>query len=360
MAYPSAEKFLYFRADLARRAHGGWLVVVAVVQMLSGCLDSNGGSAPATVVVPHYRATRIAPSIPVVVANAINNSGQVAGYFLNSDGARHPFLYSNGTMTDLCLPGCQDGVAQGINDAGQVVGQADGHAFLYSAGTIIDLGTLGGPQSTAYGINDSGQIVGESDTAQSTPLITVRHAFLHSGGTMVDLGTLGGSGSSAHGINTGGAITGWAQTAGGDTHAFVYSGGSMIDLGTPGVDSIGYGINVNGDVTGRTFDSAVSAIGHAFLYSGGPMVDLGPVSIGYGINKRRQIVGFGETELGNSAFLYSDGHYFALNALITEGLDAVKVNIGTAINGSGQIAGYSCTGIAQLPGCAAWRLDPIP
>jgi len=63
------------------------------------------------------------------------------------------------------------------------------HAFLYSNGFMQDLGTFGGANSLADGINDSGQIVGNADTSSSA----ATHAFLYSGGAMHDLGTLGGT-----------------------------------------------------------------------------------------------------------------------------------------------------------------------
>src|SRR5689334_17176437 len=58
-------------------------------------------------------------------------------------------------------------VANGINDAGQVVGRSSlpsggFHAFLYSGGKTTDLGSLGGNFSTATGINNDGQISGYS------------------------------------------------------------------------------------------------------------------------------------------------------------------------------------------------------
>src|ERR1700682_4737092 len=58
---------------------------------------------------------------------------------------------SFGAMINLgTLPGMYSSVANGINDAGQVVGRADefpgnlSRAFLYQNGTMIDLGTLPG------------------------------------------------------------------------------------------------------------------------------------------------------------------------------------------------------------------------
>ena len=56
-------------------------------------------------------------------------------------------------------------VANGINNAGQVVGSSNGHAFLYSGGVMTDLGP-----GSANAINSSGQIAGHSGTTN--------HAFL--------------------------------------------------------------------------------------------------------------------------------------------------------------------------------------
>ena len=76
-------------------------------------------------------------------------------------------------------------------------GQSD--AFLYSDGKMTDLGTLpGGYSSCAYGINDSGQIVGEAETSSGQYHIA---AFLDSDGTMTDLGTPQWENSYAYGVN---------------------------------------------------------------------------------------------------------------------------------------------------------------
>jgi probable HAF family extracellular repeat protein len=84
------------------------------------------------------------------------------------------------SITDLgTLGGSGPVVAQGINDSGQVVGTsytASGffHAFLWQSGSgMQDLGALGGGNSQANGINDGGQVVGTSSTASG-----FFHAFL--------------------------------------------------------------------------------------------------------------------------------------------------------------------------------------
>lgn len=105
-------------------------------------------------------------------ATGINNAGQVIGRSDTSNlplSVFHPFLYSNGVMTDLA-PGSAYGEALGINSAGDVVGwytpfdsgpsgSAFHHAFLYSRGIMTDLGSLLRWDNYAYAINDAGQIV---------------------------------------------------------------------------------------------------------------------------------------------------------------------------------------------------------
>ena len=72
------------------------------------------------------------------------------------------------------LPGGPFSYAFGINEAGKVVGAAsvnftpelgaDEHPFLYSDGVMSDLGTLGGRNAYADDINDADKVVGSSST----------------------------------------------------------------------------------------------------------------------------------------------------------------------------------------------------
>jgi probable HAF family extracellular repeat protein len=130
-------------------------------------------------------------------ANAINNLGQIAGnYGYNGDG----FLYTNGAVTVISYDGVV--IPNAINDAGRVAGEmatpSGEHAFLWSAGAgMTDLGTLPAPLNTgseALGINSGGQIVGSSWNLSyigpnNLPLYTY-HAFVYSNGTMEDLNNL--------------------------------------------------------------------------------------------------------------------------------------------------------------------------
>lgn len=139
-----------------------------------------------------------------LVPNGINNAGEIAGYIGNE-----AFLFSQGTVSIL-----GSGAAMGINNLGQVVGYtSDSHAFLYSGGVMKDLGTFG----VAEAINDLGQVVGQGSTA-----------FLYSDGVMHDLNSYlpansGWSLETARAINSNGQIVGVG----------VFNGQSLAYLMTP-------------------------------------------------------------------------------------------------------------------------------
>ena len=173
------------------------------------------------------------------VAYAINDVGQVVGSAVTSDGSNHPFLYSNGAMTDLGTLGSPDGnawwnSAQGINNAGVVTGtsydaQGNFFGFVWSNGKMTKMGTLGGSWSQAYAINNKGQVVGLAYTKSG-----LAHGFIASCANLRLKTTWGRSREStstvwAFGINDSGVVVG-QSTFSNTYHAFVYSGGKMKDL----------------------------------------------------------------------------------------------------------------------------------
>jgi len=107
----------------------------------------------------------------VNAARVINNAGRIAGYSEAEDGGLHAFVYEHGVMTDVGSFGGLRMDVTDINEHGVFVGSASSPGpdvgFVYFGGQLIDLNTLIDPATgwtidAAYGINDAGQIVGNA------------------------------------------------------------------------------------------------------------------------------------------------------------------------------------------------------
>jgi probable HAF family extracellular repeat protein len=259
-----------------------------------------------------------------------------------------------------------DSGATAINDVGQVVGfsstsETAFHVFLYQRGVMHDLGATGGyyPANYATSINASGQVVGWSGTGGG-PQQPVRY-----NGVIQPLGALpGGDGTGqAFGINDAGVIVGSASAGPGQIHAFRYQGGTMQDLGALGSaiasgqayrGSQAYAINAAGQIVGVSTVSLVSPYGltieHAFLYQNGAMTDLGTLgdsshsSAATAINASGQVAGYFSTStIGGPyhAFLYDHGQMHDLGLLNGDPSSNLQA---TGINDQGQIVGSGSAG----------------
>lgn len=105
------------------------------------------------------------PEVSDVWAYGLNNRDEAIGFGVDSvaggqpSGAMH---WGRGRVGHQ-LPG-GDGTALDINDAGQVVGAAQGRPVSWKDGQLVELGSLGGgtPRGYASAINKNGVIVGRS------------------------------------------------------------------------------------------------------------------------------------------------------------------------------------------------------
>ena len=166
-----------------------------------------------------------------------------------------PFLWDNGTMTDLGNLGGTNNLAQCINNRGQVIGMSTlpgdlfTHAFLWQNGRMQDLGTLGGPRSEAFWINDSGDIAGSADL----PTPGLHDAVIWKHGRIHDLGTVPGDPCSrAYGINSRGQVVGGSSSCHAFLHAFVWQkGGPMMDLNALIQPGTGYQLTNAIDINDR-------------------------------------------------------------------------------------------------------------
>ena len=348
--------------------------IVLPGQTTTYTLTVTDGSAPPNMVTDSVTVTIIPPdglqytienlgslSSKNSFAQGLNDSGQVVGYYVNAEGRRRAFLYSDGTMIDLGTVGGLHSSARDVNEAGQVVGDAmdangHWHAFIWdSAGGMHDLGTLGGSISQAYAINESGQVVGSSDDGAGF------RAFVYSEGVMQALPTFDFARSGAFGINDLSQSVGTIIGFDGRSRAFVVDAGELIALGSPLLsESQAWKINSSGMLIGSSWGAGEF---RSFLYSSGLSLDLGeladfPQTFAFGINDAGQLVGSSRNTVTrvSHAFVFSGGQLLDLNNLLIPGHGWDELTGAFAVNSRGQIAGYGrIDGVIR-----AFRLTPAP
>ena len=145
-------------------------------------------------------------------ARAVNNLNQVVTGF---------GIWDNGSTRSIGGISGSD-----INDLGQVAGNLYGTgAVMWDAGTITAVGPPGALDSEAHGINESGQVVGQADRPDR-----YGRGFLWDGVESVILAALGDKHASAEAINDLAQIVGWSDTPAGDRHAVLWEDGAIADL----------------------------------------------------------------------------------------------------------------------------------
>jgi probable HAF family extracellular repeat protein len=327
-------------------------------------------------------------------ANSVNNRGWVTGLAsLAGDQTAHATLWLGGRTIDLkTLGGPNSAVSWPVkNDRGEIVGISEtadvdplgetfscaaffgtphtGHScrgFLWRDGAMTKLDTLGGNNSYATAANDRGQIVGwaENTVHDSTckqPLQVLQFRAVIWGpraGQIQELPPLpGDTTSAATAINDRGQVVGIsgpcdrARGRFSARRAVLWQRGTITDLGNFGgiAWNTPTAINQRGDVAGFSDfpgDQGGGLNAHAFVWIGsGPIQDLhtlddDPLSLAFGINNLRQVVGQSIGAGGSRAFLWQDGVLANLNDLVPPG--SPFLIYANDINDAGEIVGQAC------------------
>ena len=274
-----------------------------------------------------------------------------------------PFLWKEGVMNPLPTLGGNNGVAYAINNRGEVAGTAENKTLdpqcpapqvlhfkpvVWEKGVIHKLPTFGGdPDGVAQEINDNGEVVGGSGTCATFNanflynLVPV-HALLWEKGKATDLGNLGGQtgqagGNIAYDVNNQGQVVGNSDLPGDTTfHAFLWTKRTgMQDLGTLSGDVASLSISINdaGSVVGASLDANFNL--RAFLWEKGAMTELNTLIAGdsplyllsgCSINSRGEITGLGLTSAGEiHTYLASPTHGGATSESTSQGVISPRV-----------------------------------
>jgi probable HAF family extracellular repeat protein len=315
-----------------------------------------------------YTVSELSAGVP----RRLNNLGDVAGNAGDSSsGEIGAALWYHGKYKLRPKPlgklhGGDHGSASGINDAGEVAGEANTAQsivpFVWTpTGGLRQCPLLAGDNcGQAFGINRHGHVVGYSSGPNGT------RGFLWTRrGNVRALGVLpGGNYGSASDINDLDEVAGTSGTAAGERAVLWTTNGNILDLGTlPGdTSSEASAINNNGGVVG--YSKGPRGM-HAFLWTEATgMQDLGVLPGGnasraLGINDMGAVVGSSTSSSGDRAFIWTrEAGMRDLNSEASMTSDAVFVEA-HAINNAGQILVMGSP-MDHMSGEAAQQCAPAP
>jgi hypothetical protein len=199
--------------------------------------------------------------------NGINDTGLAWGGYLGTDDIAHGFTLQRGVTTPLDLPGAFATIPIGINNRGFVSGvvvDANGvHGFTRANGvfSVFDYPAAGVDTTLLFGTNDQGQVPGVYFDAQGG------HAFLKAGNTLTPVGYPGAAYTQPSSINNRGDIVGHYQTTPGlpphiPQHGLLVRGGIYSTVNYPGaVATRLFQINDAGVIIGSGLDQGGTTFG---------------------------------------------------------------------------------------------------
>jgi uncharacterized membrane protein len=331
--------------------------VLPVCLALTPLLPAGGGDPPRF----HLKAMRLLSPGEQAGANAIDDSGRVAGFIQDATVFEvfAAFWDSSGGAPALASGlGANFAIALDLNSAGIAVGSGgEGSvAFKWLPGSEYQaLATMGPCCPSAIGINGSGVVVGVSVFGSGGQRPT-----RWTGNVPEDLGVVAGDATGyCTAITDGGHVVG---QSGNEAAQWRGAGAERLSFPGPVLFSIAHGVNEAGDVVGEVSTGGAS---RAVLWRGGVAEELanlgGSYSIARAISERGWIVGEAQkvptpAEIGIVAAVWIDGQPHDLNQLTDNMPVGLRLDTARDVNEAGQIVGQGLLfgGIA-----VAFRLDPI-
>ena len=222
--------------------------------------------------------------------NSINNEGDIVGFYVDSNGATHGFVRSaRGAFTVIDDPSSTSAppatYAQAINDWGEVVGywydsSGNSHGFVRRlSGLLTTVEPPGALFSQAYHINDRGEVGGDwTDSATGTS----HGMLLKPDGKLVTFDapnavtTFGGLGQA---LNLEGSFAGTYADANYGAHGYVrYANGQFAEFTAPGGGNSNFNgtwsasINLLGTVVGFSYEPNGTTVDAYVRFADGTLI----------------------------------------------------------------------------------------
>ena len=166
---------------------------------------------------------------PVNQLLGVNNNGIAVGFYTNGGGSNRGYEFNIRThrFTRVTVPGAPGGTAApsltaaAINNHGDVAGfynktatKVDAFLKLHS-GRFITLAFPGAAMTQAFGVNDSDEVVGTYTTGSGNAAVT--HGFIWVNGRFASVDIGGASSTTVNGVNDEGDLVGFYTDAKGNT-----------------------------------------------------------------------------------------------------------------------------------------------
>ena len=161
---------------------------------------------------------------PVDQLLGFNNNGQAAGFYNDAKGNGHAYTWDRMTkaFTPVIPPGATSATATAINDHGEVAGfftETNGNiiSFIKQGGAWTRVAVPGSTTTEVFGLNDQGSAVGMYVGQHKQT-----YGFIFNGGGLSTVSDPNGVGSTiVNGLNNAGDLVGFYTDAKGNTDGFV-------------------------------------------------------------------------------------------------------------------------------------------
>jgi hypothetical protein len=200
-----------------------------------------------------------------VAANGVNNQRAVVGNYTDIFGS-HGFMQPNPATfpTTIDFPGASQTIASAINDSGEIVGYyitgSTFNGFQDIGGTLTTLGPPSATSTQIFGINNAGQITG---TYSGGDCSAGSCGFIYQSGTFTQITAPGAISTSVFGISNSGVVVGQYSTSLA-THGFSDSGGVFTNVDAPFCDpgtTVVMAANLSGELVGNCTKTVPDTLG---------------------------------------------------------------------------------------------------
>ena len=267
-----------------------------------------------------------------IYPQAMNNSGQIVGYYLDSAGTSHGFLRSaGGTFTTIDVPGAVTTTIASISNTGWIAGSYvpsccnvyRGFRLSPDGMTFVSMAVIDGVNTMALGVNSNGEVMGKAGTS----------GFVTTDGvTFATFVAPNGEDTYPMGMNDRGDVVGYTYI-GYQTEPWLRIADGTISVVTLGGGSQFTAINNQHQIVG-TYPIPGAGVSAFLRNADGSMTNIAGAKA-VGINNNGQAIG----AFGPYALYNPDGTYVAVS------LPGSTSSAPIAINDSAQILGqYTVTG----------------